>query len=33
MTNKSMEELKEIVKSNCNTASILAANLELYERD
>ena len=33
MVNKSIKELKEIAKSNTNLATILAANLELKQRN
>lgn len=33
MVNKSIEELKEIVKSNTNSAIKMAANLELKQRN
>lgn len=32
MVNKSVKELREIAKSNTNSATILAANLELKQR-
>ena len=32
MVNKSIKELKEIAKSNSNTATKMAANLELKQR-